>query len=483
MNSLLTLAIVVAYIALLFVVAHLSGSRRNGAASRRHPRWLVLLALVSAPMTGITFISIPGSVGRDAFSYLQLNLGVIVAYAVIAYGLVPLYYRNKVTSLYEYLDNRFGVSSHATGAWFFLVSKILTASLRVFVVCMVLQQLLCNALGVPFWATATLFMLLTWLYTRRGGVSSVIWADLIKTLCMVSCAVISIVFVLDSLDISLVEALKRGSERGLTTTLFLDDANDGRYFLKMFLSGVFMVIASSGLDQDLMQRVLSSDSQRSAQRNMVLSSIFQVLLIALLLVLGAIFYLYIAEVGATEVKADEAFAFIASREGMPMIMGSLLVLGVVAATFSSTGGSLTALTTSFTVDILRSKLRYNEAQKEKVHNVVHLAMASIVVALVFIFEWWGNESAIELFYRLGSYTYGPLLGMFAFGIFSKRVVCDRWVPVVAVVSPLLCLLLDHYSEVWFGGYHFGFELLLVNASFTILGLLLLSRQADKNRCV
>lgn len=476
MKPLLTLAIVVAYIVLLFVVAHLSGSNRAGATERRHPRWLVLLALVSAPMTGITFISIPGSVGQDAFSYLQLNLGVIVAYVVIAYGLVPLYYRNNVTSLYEYLDNRFGVCSHATGAWFFLVSKTITASLRLFVVCMVLQQLLCNALGVPFWATVTLFMLLTWLYTHRGGLSSVIWADLIKTLCMVSCAAISILFVLQSLDISFVEALKMGSERRLTKTLFFDDANDGRFFVKMFLSGVFMVIASTGLDQDLMQRVLSSDSQRSAQRNMVLSSIFQVILIALLLVLGAILFLYIAETGATGVEGDEAFAFIASREGMPAIMSSLLVLGVVAATFSSTGGSLTALTTSFTVDILHSKRRFSEAQNVRIHRLVHLAVSVIVVALVFLFEWWDNDSAIELFYRLGSYTFGPLLGMFAFGIFSRREVRDRWVPVVAVVSPLLCLLLDHRSVEWFGGYHFGFELLLVNAAFTILGLLLISRK-------
>lgn len=479
MNPLLTLAIVAAYIVLLFVVAHLSGSNRGGAKPRRQPRLLVLLALVSAPMTGITFISIPGSVGQDAFSYLQLNLGVIVAYAVIAYGLVPLYYRNNVTSLYEYLENRFGGHSHATGAWFFLVSKTLTASLRLFVVCMVLQQLLCNALGVPFWATVMLFMLLTWLYTHRGGLSSVIWADLIKTICMVSCAAISILFVLQSLDISFVEALKMGSERGLTKTLFFDDVNDGRYFFKMFLSGVFMVIASTGLDQDIMQRVLSSDSQRSAQRNMVVSSIFQVLLIALLLLLGAIFYLYIAETGAEGVKGDEAFAFIASREGVPAIMSSLLVLGVVAATFSSTGGSLTALTTSFTVDILHSKQRYSDAQKEKMYRLVHLVVAVIMVVLVFVFERWGNDSAIELFYRLGSYTFGPLLGMFAFGIFSKRGVRDRWVPVVAVVSPLLCLLLDLRSEVWFGGYQFGFELLLVNAVFTIAGLLLISRKSQR----
>lgn len=477
MTSLTTLAVVVAYIMLLFVVSQLSGSNREGTTPQKHPRWLVLLALVSAPMTGITFISIPGSVGQDAFAYLQLNMGVIIAYVVIAYGLVPLYYRHNVTSLYEYLDNRFGMSSHATGAWFFLVSKMLSASLRLFVVCMVVQQLLCNALGVPFWATTTLFMALVWLYTHRGGVSSVIWADLIKTICMVSCAVISIGFVLDTLDLSFIEAMKMSSARGLTKSFFVEDINDSRHFAKMFLSGVFMVIASTGLDQDFMQRVLSSDSLRSAQRNMVFSSIFQVLLILLLLLLGAIFYLYIAESGNTGVTGDDAFAFIASQEGMPVLMSALLVLGVVAATFSSTGGSLTALTTSFTVDILHIKQqRFADKQRRKIDRLVHLSMAVIMILLVFIFERWGSSSSIELFYRLGSYTFGPLLGMFTFGALSKRKVRDRYVPAVALAAPLLSFILDYNSERWFGGYQFGFEILLFNALFTIVGLLIISRK-------
>jgi len=476
MRAPLTLAVIVAYIVLLFVVAHLSRRNRAEATTRRYPRWLVLVALVSAPMTGLTFISIPGSVGRDAFAYLQLNLGVIVAYAVIAYGLVPLYYRHNVTSLYEYLDNRFGARSHATGAWFFLVSKILTASLRVFVVCMVVQQLLCNTLGVPFGITATIFMALVWLYTHRGGVSSVIWADLIKTLCMVVCAAISIVFILNSLDLSFMEAMKIGSAKGLTKSFFFDDINDSRYFVKMFLSGVFVVVASTGLDQDIMQRVLSSDSLRSAQRNMVFSSIFQVLLIALLLVLGAIFYLYIAERGATGVEGDEAFAYIVSQEGMPMMMSALLILGVVAATFSSTGGSLTALTTSFMVDILHSKRQYTERQSRKVDHIVHLATAVVMVVLVFIFERWGNDSAIALYYLLSSYTFGPLLGLFAFGILSKREVHDKFVPLVAIAAPLICFILDYNSKSWFGGYEFGFEIMLLNAAITIGGLYCISKK-------
>lgn len=475
-RALLTLAIIAAYIVLLFVVAHLSGKNRANTATKRNPRWLLLVALVSAPMTGITFISIPGSVGQNAFAYLQLNLGVIVAYAIIAYGLVPLYYRHNVTSLYEYLDSRFGVSSHATGAWFFLISKILSASLRLLVVCMVIQQLLCNPLGVPFGVTVALFTMLVWLYTHRGGVSSVVWADLVKTICMVACAAISIIFVLNTLDISFVEAMEMGSSKGLTKTFFFDDINDSRHFIKMFLSGVFVVIASTGLDQDIMQRVLSSDTPRSAQRNMVFSSIFQVLLIALLLVLGAIFYIYIAESGVTGVTGDEAFTYIASQERMPILMSALLVLGVVAATFSSTGGSMTALTTSFTVDILHSKQRFTEKQSRKAHHIVHFVVAVVMVVLVFLFERWGNDSAIDLFYTLSSYTYGPLLGMFVFGIFTKRKVCDKLVPFVAIAAPLICFVLDCNSKSWFGGYEFGFEILLLNAAITICGLYFLSRE-------
>lgn len=476
MRALLTLAVIATYIVLLFVGSYLSGISHTKATPKRYPRWLLLVALVSAPMTGITFISIPGSVGQNAFAYLQLNMGAIVAYAVIAYGLVPLYYRHNVTSLYEYLDNRFGVSSHITGAWFFLISKILTAALRVFVVCMVVQGLLCNSLGVPFWITVAVFMGLVWLYTHLGGLSSVIWADLVKTICMVACAAISIVFILNALDLSFVEAMRIGSESGFTKALFFDDINDSRHFVKMFLSGVFVVIASTGLDQDFMQRVLSSDTPRSAQRSMVFSSIFQLLLIALLLVLGTIFYIYIAENGAAGVRGDEAFSFIASQESMPILISVLLVLGVVAATFSSTGGSLTALTTSFTVDILRSKQRFTESQSRKVHNIVHLVVAIVVVALIFLFEWWGNNSAIELFYILSSYTYGPLLGMFAFGVFSKRNVRDNLVPLVAIIAPLICFVLDHNSKSWFGGYEFGFEILLLNAALTIGGLYCVSKK-------
>lgn len=468
--QILTLVVAAAYILLLFVVSHLSGSDRNATAKSRHPRWLVTLAMVGAAVTGITFVSLPGSVEQDAFSYLQMNLGFIVAYVVIAYWLIPIYYRHNVTSLYEYLDERFGTISQTTGAWFFLVAKMLGAALRVFVVCLVLQQLLCAPLHIPFWITVTVFMALAWLYTHRGGVSSVIWADLIKTICMVACVVLSILFVLRSLDISFVEAMKQGSQQGLTQIFFFDDINSSRHFLKLFISGIFIVIASTGLDQDLMQRILSSDSVRSAQRNMVLSSFIQVAFLALMLMMGAIFFLYTRKNNLPSPTADEMFAFVASQRDMPMLMGTLLVLGVVASTFSSVGGSLTALTTSFMVDILHGRKRFEEKHYLKIHHFVHFIMAALMILTIFAFAAWSDGCSINLYFKMSSYTFGPLLGMFAFGALSKRRVCDKWVPLVAILSPTLCAPLDYYSEQLFAGYQFGFEILLLNAALTIIGL-------------
>lgn len=479
MSTILTLAVVLAYIALLFVVSHFSGSNGVATTPKRYPQWLVTLAMVGAAITGISFISLPGSVGADSFSYLQMNLGFIIAYVVIAYWLIPLYYRHRVVSLYEYLHNRFGLVSQTAGALLFLVAKIIGTALKTFVVCLVLHQLLGSQFGTPFWVTTTIFIALAWLYTHRGGVSSVIWADLIKTVCMITCVALSMVFVLRAIDLSLFEALKLGSQQGLTQIFFFDDFDSSRHFVKLMLSGIFIVIATTGLDQDLMQRVLVSDTTRSAQRNMVLSSFIQVGFIAMMLVLGALFFLYLGKRGFSGITADEVFAFVSSQRDMPMIMGTLLVLGVVSTSFSSIGGSLTGLTTSFMVDILHGRQRSDKVQYSKINRVVHFIMAVVMIAVIFAFKEWGGGSSLNLYFKLASYTYGPLLGMFTFGFFSKRKVNDKCVPLVIVLAPLLSLVINNNSQEWFGGYEFGFEILLVNAVLTMLGLLVLSKGTDE----
>ena len=478
-TSLLTFAVVATYVALLFGVARFAGRKGDNAeffsGGRNQPWWVVALAMVGAPMTGITFVSVPGMVGASGFSYLQMVLGFVVGSVIIAYLLIPLYFRYNVTSLYEYLDNRFGVRSHTMGAWLFLVSKVVGVSLRAFVVCVVVQQLLCGALGVPFWVTAMVFMALVWLYTYRGGVGAVVWTDALKTICMVLCVVLCAVFLLRELGISFGEATLQAVDADLTKAFYFDDIDSPLHFAKMFLAGVFMIVAMTGLDQDMMQRALSSRSQRSAQRNMVVASLLQGVVITMLLGLGALLYLYLAKTGLVVTKPDEVFAFVATQEGMPTIISILLVLGVLVATFSATGGALTSLTTSFAVDVLRNKDISTASRKW-----IHAAMAFVLGLLVLAFEQWSSDSTINLVYRLASYTYGPLLGLFAFGVLSKRAVRDRVVPAVVILAPLFSLVLDLNSEAWFGGYNFGFELLLVNATFTIVGLYLSSLRISAN---
>ena len=485
MTSVVTLVTIVLYLLLLFAVARRSSGNADNATffkgGRRQSPLVVAIALIGAPISGISLISLPGSVAAGAFSYLQFMFGVVVGYTIIAYLLIPLFYRLNVTSLYEYLDSRFGISSHRSGAWIFFVSKVLSASLRAFVICIVVQQLLCDTLGVPFYVTAALFILLVWLYTYRGGVASVVWTDVLKTICMVGCIVLAILFALRSLGLSLSEAMAHASARGFTQVFFFDDVNDSRHFAKMFISGIFLIVANTGLDQDMMQRALSSRTQRSAQRNMVLSSVLQVGVIGLMLVLGAVLHLYLAENGLSVAKPDDVFAFVATREGMPIALSVLLVLGIVSATFSTTGSALTSLTTAFTMDILGGERRYDEEQLAKVRKWAHIAIAAALGVLMLAFDRWSNDSAINTFYRLASYTYGPLLGMFTFGMVSKRSVRDRLVPVVVVVAPTLSLLLDHYSAQLFGGYRFGFEILLVNAALTIAGLYLTGLGVEKRK--
>ena len=281
----LTLIAILLYIVLLFVVARRSGrggdNEKFFTGGRNQRWWVVALSMVGAPMTGITFISVPGAVGAEGFSYLQMVLGFIVGSVVIAYWLIPLYYRHNVTSLYEYLDNRFGLCSHTSGAWLFLVSKLLGASLRAFVVCVVVQQLLCGMLGIPFWVTAAIFMVLAWLYTYRGGVGAVVWTDALKTLCMVLCVVLCGGVLLREVGAPLGEVLSQAADKGFTRIFYFDNLNSPLHFLKMFFAGLFMIVAMTGLDQDMMQRALSSSSQSSAQRNMVVASLLQMVVIAM----------------------------------------------------------------------------------------------------------------------------------------------------------------------------------------------------------
>lgn len=477
------IATVLGYIAVLFAVAWFSGRRADNAGfftgNRRTPWYMAAFAMVGAAISGVTFISVPGSVAVDAFSYMQMVAGFTVGQLIVAFVLIPLFYRLRVVSLYEYLDDRFGLSSHRTGAWFFFVSKMLGAALRVYVVCAVMQLLVFSHYGLPFWTNALVTMLFVWLYTQQGGVKSLIWTDTLKTVCLVGSLVLSIVFIMQALGMSLGEMAHEVSASPYSQVFFFDDPASDRYFWKMFLAGIVLLIAMTGLDQDMMQRNLSCATPRDSQKNIVLTAVSQVFVIFLFLVLGVLLYIYINRSGlAMPAKGDQVFSLVAVSGGLPLFVGILFVVGLISSTYSAAGSALTALTTSFTVDILQGTKRFGEQRLTRVRRGVHVAMAVGMVLVILAFEYLADDSIINLVYKVASYTYGPILGMFAFGIFTRLKIRDGWMPVVALAAPVLSALVQYWvREAW--DYRIGFELLIYNAVFTMVGMLLIARKNNE----
>lgn len=477
------IATLTGYIALLFVVAWISGRRTDNAgfftANRRTPWYLAAFAMVGAAMSGVTFISVPGSVAADSFSYMQMVAGFTVGQLIVAFLLIPTFYRLRLVSLYEYLDGRFGARSHAAGAWCFFVAKMLGASLQVYVVCAVMQLLVFDHYGLPFWFNAAVTMALVWLYTRRGGVRSLIRTDALKTFCLVASLVLSIVFITRALGLSFGEMAREVASSPHSRILFLDDPASDRCFWKMFAAGIVTLVAMTGLGQDMMQRNMSCPTPRDAQKNILLTAVCQIFVIFLFLVLGVLLYLYVDHAGLTlPEKSDQVFPLVAADGGLPAVVGVLFLVGLLSSTYSAAGGSLTALTTSFTVDILKAPQRHDDNALTRIRRRVHAAMAAGMALVILAFGYGADDSSINLVFRVVSYTYGPILGMFLFGFFTRRQVRDRWMPLVAVAAPVLSALLQWgVREVW--DYRIGFELLIYNAAFTITGMLLLMKRHEK----
>lgn len=471
------------YIAILFLVAWYSGRKAGNAAfftgNRQTPWYMAALAMIGAAISGVTFISVPGSVGTDAFSYMQMVAGFTIGQFIVAFVLIPTLYRLKVVSLYEYLDSRFGIASHRSGAAFFFLSKILGAALRVYVVCTVMQLLVFSHYGLPFWLNASLSMLLVWLYTRQGGVKSLIWTDTLKTLCLVGSLVLTLFFIARSLDLGWADLHREVTQSPLSKMLFFEDPSSDRHFWKMFFAGIVMLVAMTGLDQDMMQRNMSCPTPRDAQKNIVITALAQIVVIYLFLVLGVLLYLYMERTGMTPPeKGDQIFSMVAVDGGLPVIVGVLFVVGLISSTYSAAGSALTALTTSFTIDILDGTKRYDDKRLTTVRQRVHILMAVGMLLLILAFESLANDSVINLVYQMASYTYGPILGMFLFGMFTRLKIRDRYVPWVAVAAPLLSIALQWAArEYW--NYQIGFELLIYNAAFTFVGMLLLVRHHEK----
>lgn len=481
MSPIAILITIAAYFVILFTISYIAGRKADNegffVGNRKSTWYVVAFAMIGSSISGVTFVSVPGMVAASGFSYLQMVLGFVAGQIIIAFVLIPLFYRMNLVSIYEYLENRFGISSYKTGAWFFFISKMLGAAVRLFLVCLTLQLLVFEPFHLPFILNVIITVALVWLYTFRGGVKSLIWTDSLKTFCLVVSVVLCIYYIASDLNLGFGSMIATISENDFSRMFFFDDVNDKRYFFKQFLAGVFTMIAMTGLDQDMMQRNLSCKNFKDSQKNMITSGISQFFVILLFLMLGVLLYIFTARQGIENPeKSDELFPMTATGDYFPAIVGVLFIIGLISAAYSAAGSALTALTTSFTVDILGAK---NKAENElvKIRKRVHIGMAITMGVVIFVFNLLNNTSVIDAVYILASYTYGPILGLFAFGIFTKKQVRDKYIPWVAIASPILCFILQKNSERWFNGYQFSYELLIFNALFTFIGLCLLIKKS------
>lgn len=481
MSPVLVLSTIFFYFVILFLISYFAGRKADNqgffVGNRKSAWYLVAFAMIGSSISGVTFVSVPGMVGASNFSYLQMMLGFMAGQFIIAFLLTPLFYKMNLVSIYEYLESRFGASTYKTGAWFFFISKMLGASVRLFLVCAVLQLLVFTPLHLPFILNIVFSIALVWLYTFKGGVKTLIWTDSLKTFCLVSSLILCIYYIVSDMDLGFADMFHSIRESGYMRVFFFDDVNDKRFFFKQFMAGIFTMIAMTGLDQDMMQRNLSCKNFKDSQKNMVVSIVSQFFVIGLFLMLGALLYFYAAQRGIQlPEKSDELFPMIATQGYLPVIVGILFVLGLVSSAYSAAGSALTALTTSFTVDILETTKKKDENGVARGRKLVHIGMSVVMAVTILIFNLLNNTSVIDAVYTLASYTYGPILGLFAFGIFTKKQVYDRYIPLVAILSPILCFILQKNSEEWFNGYSFSYELLIFNALFTYLGACLLIRK-------
>ena len=480
MNPLTILLVIAAYFALLFFISYLAGRKADNAgffSGNRSSNWLlVAMSTIGAAISGVTFVSVPGMVATSGWAYMQMVLGFTVGQFLIAYVLIPLYYKFNLTSIYQYLQQRFGMNTYKSGAWLFFVSKMLGASVRLFVVSEVLQLLVFDklAMPIPFWVNAIITVMIVYLCTFKGGVKSLIWTDLLKTCCLILSVALCIYFVLRA-GVN----IDGWTADSMTRTFFFDNPKEGTYFWKQFLAGIFLVIATTGLDQDLMQRTLSCKNPRESQKNLIVGALMQIVVIGLFLFLGFLLYSYANQMNIAEVanlKGDDVFPFLATGDYFPVIVGVLFIIGFIAAAYSAAGGALTALTTSFTVDILNKEKDTNLTQ---IRTWVHIGMAMLMAACIYVIHLLNDDSVIQTVYKVASYTYGPLLGMFCFGIFTKRQVRDLWIPLVVILAPVITWIIDVNSIEWFNGYVFSHERLILNAMLTCLGMVCLIKKNDK----
>ena len=479
MSPFLAAVIIFSYFLLLILIARLTSGDSDSStfftANKQSHWFLVAFGMIGASLSGVTFISVPGMVAQSQFSYFQMVLGYMVGYLVIGTILLPLYYKLNLVSIYEYLNQRFGFWSYKTGSFFFLLSRVVGASFRLFLVAGVLQLALFDAWGIPFWVSVLITIILIWVYTFGGGIKTIVITDTLQTFFMLVAVVTSIVLIAKNMGMGIGDLTSTIVESHYSK-VFFGDWNDSQHFVKQFFSGAFIAIVMTGLDQDMMQKNLTCKSLKDAQKNMFWFSIILVFVNLLFLGLGALLYIFAAEKGISlPAGSDDLFPMLALNH-FSMFVGITFLLGITAAAYSSADSALTSLTTSFCIDFLGFHDRKERSTDRKTRIQVHIGFSVLLFIVILVFKVINSESVISAVFKAAGYTYGPLLGLFAFGLFLSRKVKDKWVPIICIFSPIISYILSINSEAWFSGYQFGFEILMVNGAITFLGLLMISRK-------
>ena len=482
MQAIHIILLIAVYFGVLILISYLTGKEDTNEAffkaNKSAPWYLVAFGMIGASLSGVTFISVPGAVEAKQFGYLQVVFGYFFGYLIIAYVLLPIYYKLNLTSIYTYLRDRFGITSYKTGSIAFLISRIVGASFRLFLVAKVLQLLIFDSLGVPFSITVIITVALIWLYTFKGGIKTIIYTDALQTFFMLVAVIVTITFLANALDLnSFTEVYTNVTESAMSKVFFLDTINDSQYFIKSFLAGMFIAITMTGLDQDMMQKNLTCKNLKEAQKNMVSFSVVLIFVNILFLVLGLLLTQYATQNGINATK-DDLFPTIAMLPEIGIMTSAFFLLGLIAAAYSSADSALTSLTTSFCIDIIELDKKPKEQQK-KVRKKVHVLISMVLILVIILFNsLFKDVSVIWELFKAAGYTYGPLLGLFAFGILTKSQIKDKYVWIIAVIAPIVSFIINQYSVVLLNGYQIGFEILIINGLLTFLGLVLIRRQQN-----
>ena len=496
MSTALVVSILVAYFAVLILISVLTSKNADSTTfftgDKQSPWYLVAFGMIGASLSGVTFISVPGKVYSEGMAYFQIVLGYVLGYLVIAKLLMPLYYRLNVTSIYEYLNKRFGIVSYKTGASFFILSRTLGSATRLYLATIVLQLFLFEDLGVPYWLTAVITIALIWVYTFKGGIKTIVYTDTFQTVFLISAVVICTVIISQALNVDFfglfdkISATKTSNGGSMTQIFFFDDPLSKTYFPKQFFGGMFLAIAMTGLDQDLMQKNLTCKTIGDAQKNMYSFTTVLVITNFLFLLLGGALYVYANAKGVDlpmlgdKVNTDHVFPNLALNN-FGTIAGIFFLLGITASSYASADSALAALTTGFCIDFLNFHKR-DEKQKQRLKLYVHIGFSVLFLIIILLTKTYVDANPgtdlITLILTIAGYTYGPLLGLFAYGIFTKRKLTEWFVPVICLIVPILCFILNKNSESWFWGYKFGNELLILNGILTFIGLSIISKKSS-----